>query len=97
MDGNFEDAQTKPTIETVLERINTLGENFQDHLTALRSDVGLLKSQVDSLRNEFQLFRGEMEIRIDRIAGRTNPTRGVMLNLRADFREWKDQLKELMA
>jgi chromosome segregation ATPase len=109
--SNFEDAQTKPTIETVLGRINALGDNLEGQLNELRSDVGSLKadvgslkadvgslkSEVGSLRNEFQLFRGEMEIRIDRIEGMTNQTRAEMLNLRADFREWKDQLKGSLA
>jgi hypothetical protein len=56
-----------------------------------------MNSDIRSLRNEFQLFRGEMEIRIDRIEGMTNQTRAEMLNLRADFREWKEQLREYSA
>ena len=95
--GNFDEPQTKPTIETVLLRINALDDNLKGQLTSLQADVGSLKSEVGSLRNEFQLFRGEMEIRIDRIEGMTNQTRAEMLNLGADFREWKDQLKESLA
>ena len=115
-----ENMQTKPTIETLMERVNQLGDNLQNGLnslqtdvTAIKSDVASLKSDVGSLksdvgsvmsdvssvksdvialRNEFQLFRGEMEIRIDRVEGMTNQTRAEMLNLRADFREWKDLL-----
>jgi len=101
-----DNVQTKPTIETVLQRINQLGSNLQGQLNSLHADVGSLKSDVASvksdlgsvkfemsaLRNEFQLFRGEMEIRIDRVEGMTNQTRAEMLNLRADFREWKDLL-----
>jgi hypothetical protein len=101
MSNRFEDAQTKPTIETVLQRINALGDNLQGQLTSIHADVGTLKYEVGTLkselgaltielgsfRNEFQLFRGEMEIRIDRIEGMTNQTRAEMLNLRADFRE----------
>ena len=64
---------------------------------ALKHDVDSVKILVGGLRNEFQLYRGETEIRMDRIEGITNETRGEMLNLRADFREWKDQLKESMA
>jgi len=101
-----ENMQTKPTIETLMERVNQLGDNLQNGLnslqtdvTAIKSDVGSVKSDVSSvksdviaLRNEFQLFRGEMEIRIDRVEGMTNQTRAEMLNLRADFREWKNLL-----
>ena len=104
MNNDSEEAQTKPSLETVLERINSLGAKLEEQLGALQSDframkvnVDLLKADVGGLRNEFQLFRGETEIRMDRIEGITNQTRGEMLNLRADFREWKDQLKESMA
>ena len=43
---------------------------------ALRNDVDSVKIDVGGLRNEFQLFRGETEIRMDRIEGITNQTRG---------------------
>jgi len=127
MMSDNENMQTKPTIETVLARINQLGEKLQGQFDSLHSDVisvnskldlvnsdlslvksdlslvksdlglvksdlGSVKSETTSLRNEFQLFRGEMEIRIDRVEGMTNQNRAEMLNLRADFREWKDLL-----
>jgi len=99
MMSDNENMATKPTIETLLSRINRLGNNVQGQfdslqadLTSIKSDVNLIKSDVSALRNEFQLFRGEMEIRIDRVEGMTNQTRAEMLNLRADFREWKDLL-----
>ena len=101
-----ENMETKPTIETLLVRINRLGDNLQSRfdsqqadvasiksdVTLIKSDMVSVKSDVSALRNEFQLFRGEMEIRIDRVEGMTNQTRAEMLNLRADFREWKDLL-----
>src|SRR5215470_5457500 len=99
MMSDKENMETKPTIETLLARINRLGNNLQSqfdsllaHVTAIKSDMVSVKSDVSALRNEFQLFRGEMEIRIDRVEGMTNQTRAEMLNLRADFREWKDLL-----
>ena len=113
MDSNFEDAQTKPTIETILERINLLGTTLSGQIAELRSEVSSVKSDVSTLksdvstlksdmefvksdltsfRNEFQVFRDELDIRIDRIEGTTNKWRSEMLELRADFREWKQQL-----
>ena len=71
--------------------------SLKSDIGSITSDVSSLKTEIFSLRNEFQLFRGEMEIRIDRIEGMTNQTRAEMLNLRADFREWKDQLNESLA
>ena len=86
MSGNSGEAQTKPTIETVLERTNSL-----------QGQISELKTEGRSHRDEFQLFRGEMEIRLERIEGMTNQTRAEMLNLRADFREWRNEMKEAPA
>ena len=97
MSGNSDEAQTKPTIETVLERINALGENLQGQISQLSESVAAVKTDGRSLRDEFQLFRGEVEIRLDRIEGMTNQTRAEMLNLRADFREWRNEVKEAPA
>ena len=83
MSGNSDEAQTKPTIETVLERINSLGENLQGQVSELSKRVGSLET--------------ELEIRLDRIEGMTNQTRAEMLNLRADFREWRNEAKEAPA
>jgi len=74
---------TKPTLETILARVNDVAEG----LTAVRDDVISLRTDFGSLRNEFQLLRAEIEIRLDRIEGMTNQTRAEMLTLRADFRE----------
>jgi hypothetical protein len=108
--GDSEGAMTKPTIETVLNRINTLGEKLQSQLNSLHTDVGVLKSDVNTLksdvngvktelslfRNEFQLFRAEMTVRIDRIDGMANQTRAEMLNLRADYSESKERSKGIL-
>ena len=75
MVGVLNDAVTKPTLETVLERIN-----------ALRDD---LSSQIATIRDAVESLREEVEIRLDRIEGMTNQTRAEMLTLRADFREYR--------
>jgi hypothetical protein len=115
MNGHSDELATKPTIQTVLERINAFEDRLQNQigelqnevallktdvgvlktdLVLLKNDVGLIRFDLASFRDEFQLFRGEMEIRIDRIEGMTNQSRAEMLNLRADFREFKSQIKE---
>jgi len=93
MESNLEDAQTKPTINTILERITDLGANLNSRVdriqtdvnslraevatlttnvgalttyvvalatdvSALTSDVGTINTRLDSLKKEFQLFRG---------------------------------------
>ncbi len=82
-----EDATTKPTIETVLERVNALG----DVVNSLRSET---KDFREEIRREFKDFREEVENRLDRIESMTNMTRSEMLTLRMDFREIRAHIKQ---
>jgi chromosome segregation ATPase len=56
---NNDDINTKPTIETVLERVNELGEQLTGQLTELRNGQAELRSEVAELR------AGQMELRSD--------------------------------
>lgn len=104
-----EDATTKPTLETVLERVNALGEL----VTSLREDVkavaeetrgemksfreeirGEIKDFREEFRNEFKGFREEVENRLDRVESMTNMTRSEMLTLRMDFREIRAHIRQ---
>ena len=71
-----DEAITKPTLETVLERINDL------------------RGEIVSLRTEFNTFREQVEVSLDRIESMTNLTRHEMLTLRMDFREIRAQFKQ---
>ncbi|HEU4593888.1 MAG TPA: hypothetical protein VFS10_01880 [Pyrinomonadaceae bacterium] len=75
-----EDATTKPTIETVLERVNALGEKIDGFR--------------DYFETRFSSFRNEVEIRLDRIESMTNQTRAEMLTLRADFKEISAHIRQ---
>ena len=46
------DNVTKPTIETVLERINSLGEKFDSRMSALGVRMGALEGEVGEIRND---------------------------------------------
>lgn len=111
MNANSEDSTTKPTLDTILERINSLRhelrgdiEGVRGEVSELRTDFSTLQGEVGELRTdftnarlEFQLFRGELEIRLDRIESMTNRTRCEFLEWRADFREFRDQLPKSAA
>ncbi|HEY0006575.1 MAG TPA: hypothetical protein VGB17_17470 [Pyrinomonadaceae bacterium] len=56
--------------------------------------ISTVLERLDQLRTEIRDFREDIEIRLDRIESMTNQTRAEMLTLRADFREFKSQLKE---
>lgn len=61
-----DDTTTKPTIETVLEKINTLGEQLTGQLTELRSGQDELRTDVAELRGDVaELRAGQVELRSD--------------------------------
>jgi len=64
---------TKPTIETVLERMDAM--------------EGRLNQRIDKLEQR-------LDSRLDRIESVASGTRSEMLELRADFRDWRVQLRE---
>jgi hypothetical protein len=66
-----DDMTTRPTIETVLERIGALEKKMDERF--------------DRVDNE-----------IDRVASVAHSTKAEMLTLRADFRELRTQLKEIL-
>ena len=73
---------TKPTIETVLERIIA----FENRLTSRFDQFEkVVAARFDSIDNE-----------IDRVASVAHSTKAEMLTLRADFRELRAQLREVL-
>ena len=75
---------TKPTIETVLERIAAIEERSNQRMDAMEER---LNQRIDKL--ELRL-----DSRFDRVESVASGTRSEMLELRADFRDWRVQLKE---
>ena len=99
-----DEAITKPTLETVLERINDLrGEivslrtefnTFRDEQNDFREELHTLHEELNTFRTEQNAFREKVEVSFDRIESMTNLTRHEMLNLRMDFREIRAQFKQ---
>jgi regulator of replication initiation timing len=69
MDRNSSDAVTKPTLDTILERINLVGDSViavRDELGVLRTEVGVLRDELGVLRTEVGVLRDELgALRID--------------------------------
>ena len=75
---------TKPTLETVLERMNAMEQRLGE-----RIDVS------DRLLGErMNMFEERFGVRLDRIEGLAYTTRGEVLDLRADFKDLRKQLRE---
>ncbi len=78
-----DEAQTRPTLETVLERINALGQQLHGEMAVLRK--------------ELHTFREQMEIRLDRIEGGVKLTHSELYYLRPDFKELRSEFYEFRA
>lgn len=91
-----EDTTTKPTIETVLERMNALAEGQQDLrevVNSLDHSQHYLQEFINSLAQRHQDFSRDDEKILDRIETRLDRAQSMALSLRADMRELCLQLK----
>jgi DNA anti-recombination protein RmuC len=77
--------KTKPTIETVLERISALEKKMDERFDKVDERFNKVGGRFDSVDNE-----------IDCVAIIFHSTNAEMLTLRADFREMRAQLKEVL-
>lgn len=83
---------TKPTIETVLERINALAETFQQEISKLHAGIARLDEELGKVHERFN----EFDIRFDRLEKIVLQTRLEFVELRGDFKEWRKQLKDVL-
>lgn len=78
-----DEAQTKPALETLLERINAVATELRE----FRTEAG-------KFQGEMNKFRSELDIRLDRIESVSYSTRGEFVEMRAEFREFLKQFKQ---
>ncbi|HEX5707714.1 MAG TPA: hypothetical protein VFX96_10495 [Pyrinomonadaceae bacterium] len=82
---------TRPTLETILERINSLEERLNGRMDSLEER---LDNRIHSLEERMNARFDELDIKIDRVGSVAYTTHGEMLELRADFRELNKRLQE---
>ena len=71
-----EDATTRPTIETVLERINGLGERMNEGFAAVGTRLDKMEERLD-----------QMDTRLDRTQAMVHEMRADFRDFRAQFKE----------
>ena len=84
-------ADTKPTLETVLERIDNLRQEMNRRFDEQDKRFDGQDGRFDEQRKTLSDF----DVRIDRIEGVVSMTRSDVMNLRADFREFKQKVEEV--
>ena len=70
-----EDATTRPTIETVLERIDALGERMNDGFAAVHTRLNQMDTQLE-----------QMDTRLDRTQAMVHEMRADFREFRAQFK-----------
>jgi len=75
---------TKPTIETVLERMNAMEQRLGERISASEQRVG---ERIDALEER-------LDRRLDRMENLITINRSEFLELRMDYRDVRAQLKE---
>ena len=83
----MEEKVTKPTIETVLERMVAMEGRLTDRMDGLTERMDGLTGHVNALEER-------LNTRLDRMESLGNMTRSEMLDLRIDFRDVRSRLKE---
>jgi hypothetical protein len=100
-----DEMNTKPTIETVLERINALSEHVDVRINSLDERINLLSVQVDvrsnmlderinALSEHIDTRFNLSDTRMESIESRLDRLQGGMLDLRADFRDLRLVVKQ---
>jgi chaperonin cofactor prefoldin len=79
---------TKPTIDTVLERINALGEKFDTRMGALEDRMGALEGEVSEIRNDLRTGLRMVERKIDLLNKN-------ILQVSADQKELEERFENL--
>ena len=89
---------TKPTIETVLERMAGMEQRLNQRMDAVEGRLSQrmdgMSQRMDGMSQRIEGMEKGLGVRLDRIESVVHTTRGEMLELRADFRELNIKLKE---
>jgi archaellum component FlaC len=85
-------ADTRPTLETILERI----DNLRQEMNRRFDEQDRRFDGQDNRFDEQKKTLADFDVRIDRIEGVVSMTRSDVMNLRADFREFKQKVEEVM-
>ncbi len=86
---------TKPTIETVLERIIAFEQAINARFDAFEQGINARFNTFEQgINARLHKFEARVEVRFDRIESEVKITHSEMFTLRADFRELKNALED---
>ncbi|HJQ69969.1 MAG TPA: hypothetical protein VKA70_13410 [Blastocatellia bacterium] len=86
---------TKPTIETVLQRINELGTMLETRLDSLEARIGGLEARMGTLENAVTELREEMHRGFRDLERRVETISIDMVKLRGDMRYVHERIDKI--
>ena len=94
---------TQPTLETILGRINALGESLSAEIVKVRTDLSAeiakvrtdLSAEIKMLRGELQSFRAETLEKLTKIDEKFEVITDDLLEIRAKQKQHGKRLNEL--
>ena len=94
---------TQPTIETILDRINALGESLSAEIVKVRTGLSAeiakvrtdLSAEIEMLRGELQSFRAETFEKLAKIDEKFEVITDDLLEIRAKQKQHGKRLNEL--
>jgi hypothetical protein len=100
-----ENIDTKPTIETVLHRINAIGDRLSDEIHGLRGEIQAVRSEIqavhDKLSGEIQAVRVEIQVVHDKLSAEIKSVHdklsGEIQGVRNDLETFRLYVKDTLA
>ena len=92
-----DESPTKPTIETILERLQDFRALVEHSLTSVEHNLKSVEHRFTSVEHRLGVIEQQLEnmdIRFDRLEGLADKTHSEVMYLRADFKEFKSRFKE---
>jgi len=90
-----DDSTTKPTLETVLERINALDQKLEGRMEGLEARIGGVENQVSALRSGITSLRSDMDAGLKKVGRTIAALNDNLLNVQSDFRDFNARLESL--
>jgi hypothetical protein len=82
-----DEMSTKPTIETVIERMNAWGEQFRSEFVELRLTVDELRKGQDELRKGQEELRADLHANLHLVARKIQALNDNILTVQANMRD----------
>jgi predicted RNase H-like nuclease (RuvC/YqgF family) len=92
-----DEMSTKPTIETVIERMNAWGEQFRSEFAELKSGQVELRGSVEALHTGQEALRADLNAGLHRVSRKIEILNDNILTVQAHIRDHEVRVERLEA